>query len=128
MTPTFLSLLFRVSINELPSPTPRRKGQFIRENSDIAGVIWWPRYAYHFTDITNAVNILTTCRLYSRININGMHLMKNENASRQVIDMTSPEAATYVRFYFCPLTPTQYHNEESSRCYWCKRTSGKGVP
>jgi len=83
----------------------------IRENSNIAGVRWWPRYAYHFTDITNAVNILTTGRLYSRINANGMHLMENDNASRQVIDMTSPEVSTYVRFYFRPLTPTQYHNE-----------------
>ena len=37
--------------------------------------------------------------------------MMNDNASRQVIDMTAQKTASYVRFYFRPLTPTQYHNE-----------------
>ncbi len=83
----------------------------IRENLSVSSVKWWPMYAYHFTDITNAVSILTTGRLYSRLNANSLHLMKNDNASRQVIDMTSSEIASFVRFYFRPLTPTQYHNE-----------------
>lgn len=37
--------------------------------------------------------------------------MNNDNASRQVIDMTMSDALSYVRFYFRPLTPTQYYNE-----------------
>lgn len=40
-----------------------------------------------------------------------MGLMKIDNASRQVIEMTSAETTSYVRFYFRPKTPTQYHNE-----------------
>jgi len=37
--------------------------------------------------------------------------MCNDNASRQVIDMTNPDIVSMVRFYFRPLTPTQYYNE-----------------
>lgn len=37
--------------------------------------------------------------------------MHNDNASRQVIDMTNPDVVSKVRFYFRPLTPTQYYNE-----------------
>lgn len=72
---------------------------------------WWPRYAYHYTDLINAVSILTSGHLYSRIQADSKGLMRNDNASRQVIDMTSSRATSYVRFYFRPLTPTQYHNE-----------------
>lgn len=72
---------------------------------------WWARYAYHYTDLINAISILTSGHLYSRIQADGKGLMRNDNASRQVIDMTSSRATSYVRFYFRPLTPTQYHNE-----------------
>lgn len=37
--------------------------------------------------------------------------MLNDNASRQVIDMTNISVLSNVRFYFRPLTPTQYFNE-----------------
>lgn len=72
---------------------------------------WWPRYAYHYTDVINAVSILNSGYLYSRIQADNKGLMQNDNASRQVIDMTDSQATSYVRFYFRPLTPTQYHNE-----------------
>ncbi|WP_027209423.1 DarT ssDNA thymidine ADP-ribosyltransferase family protein [Butyrivibrio hungatei] len=85
--------------------------EIIKKNFDRSYVRWWPRYAYHYTDISNAVGILTSGRIYSRINAGNLKLMKNDNASRQVIDMTSPEITSYVRFYFRPLTPTQFHNE-----------------
>ena len=74
-------------------------------------VSWWPLYAYHFTDIQNAVSILNEEYLYSRYDAKRLNIMKNDNASRQVIDMTSSGATTDVRFYFRPKTPTQYHNE-----------------
>ena len=77
----------------------------------MSAVKWWPRFAYHYTDISNAVSILLSGKLYSRISASYMDLMKNDNASRQVIDMTSSEITSYVRFYFRPLTPTQYYNE-----------------
>lgn len=72
---------------------------------------WWAKYAFHYTDIKNAVSILKSGILYSRSKSTEQQLMQNDNASRQVIDMTSSGAVKYVRFYFRPLTPTQYHNE-----------------
>ena len=74
-------------------------------------VPWWPRFAYHYTDVTNAVGILEKGILYSRAKAESMNLMHNDNASRQVIDMTQTEARSCARFYFRPLTPTQYYNE-----------------
>ena len=68
-------------------------------------------YAYHYTDVTNAVNILATGHLYSREKCNEKKLMQNDNASSSVISNTSTSIKNDVRFYFRPLTPTQYHNE-----------------
>ena len=72
---------------------------------------WWRSYAFHFTDVQNAVSILDSGYLYSRFDAKKMRLMKTENASTQVIKMTNPEVYSFVRFYFRPKTPTQYHNE-----------------
>ncbi len=84
----------------------------IRENCNHrSDVPWWPQFAFHCTDVKNAVNILSSGRLYSRTDAEKLGIMKNDNASRQVIDMTMTAAASYARFYFRPLTPTQYHNE-----------------
>ncbi len=80
----------------------------IERNSKVS---WWPRFAYHYTDITNAVHILSMGRLFSRATAEKLGIMNNDNASRQVIDMTNADAKQDVRFYFRPLTPTQYHNE-----------------
>ena len=74
-------------------------------------VRWWPKFAFHYTDVTNAVSILDSGMLFSRSNAEHLGLMHNDNASRQVIDMTQAEAQSCVRFYFRPLTPTQYYNE-----------------
>lgn len=84
----------------------------IRQNTENnSPVKWWPKFAYHYTDVSNAVNILDTGILYSRDNAQKMGLMLNDNASRQVIDMTNISIRSNVRFYFRPLTPTQYYNE-----------------
>lgn len=72
---------------------------------------WWPKLAYHYTDVKNAVSILSSGTLYSRAKAEHLGVMKNDNASRQVIDMTKTNAISCVRFYFRPLTPTQYYNE-----------------
>lgn len=74
-------------------------------------VSWWPKFAFHYTDVTNAVSILDTGYLYSRLDATHLGIMSNDNASRQVIDMTNPSIVSKVRFYFRPLTPTQYYNE-----------------
>ena len=85
--------------------------EIIQQNCEKAPVGWWPRYAYHYTDVSNAVNILSTGYLYSRIKTQEANLMANDNASIQVINMTESATTSYVRFYFRPLTPTQYYNE-----------------
>ncbi len=86
--------------------------EIIQENCrNHSSVKWWPLHAFHYTDVENAVSILTTGYLYSRVKADRLSLMKNDNASRQVINMTSPGVTASVRFYFRPLTPTQYHNE-----------------
>lgn len=72
---------------------------------------WWAKFAFHYTDIKNALSILKMGTLYSRSTAQKEHLMRNDNASLQVIDMTSSNVLSYVRFYFRPLTPTQYYNE-----------------
>ncbi len=74
-------------------------------------VRWWPLFAYHYTDVTNAVSILKTGCLYSRDEAVSKGLMLNDNASRQVIENTYNDATSFVRLYFRPLTPTQYFNE-----------------
>ena len=92
---------------------------------------WWPKFAYHYTDVSNAVSVLSSGFLYSRIKSEKMNLMKNNNASRQVIDMTKTSAVANVRFYFRPLTPTQYHNEgykHSSLRYWSDKDANVPVP
>lgn len=71
----------------------------------------WCKYAFHYTDISNAVEILLSGMLYSRNIALKAELMHNDNASRQVIDCTKSDVTDYVRFYFRPLTPTQYYNE-----------------
>ena len=86
--------------------------EIIQDNCEHhSAVNWWPRFAFHYTDIKNAISILSSGYLYSRSNAEKLGVMKNDNASRQVIDMTKTEAMANVRFYFRPLTPTQYHNE-----------------
>ena len=85
--------------------------EIITKNEEFASVRWWPHYAYHYTDVQNAVSILESGILYSRIRAEELNVMRNDNASRQVINMTLSDTLSYVRFYFRPLTPTQYHNE-----------------
>lgn len=71
----------------------------------------WPRFAYHFTDILNAVNILKEEHIYSRNYALQNNLMQNDNASTEVISQTSADVENYVRLYFRPKTPTQFYNE-----------------
>lgn len=84
----------------------------IRDNCEKhSSINWWPRFAFHYTDVTNAVSILDSGYLYSRADASQLKVMRNDNASRQVIDMTNSGVVSKVRFYFRPLTPTQYYNE-----------------
>ena len=59
----------------------------------------------------NAVSILRTKRLMSRNKALEENKMYSNNASHEVIGQTYAPVLNYARFYFRPLTPTQYHNE-----------------
>jgi hypothetical protein len=72
---------------------------------------WWPKFIFHFTNINNALKILETGYLYPRSKVSPQGLMVNDNASSEVIENTDPIWFNYVRLYFRPRTPTQWHNE-----------------
>lgn len=59
---------------------------------------WWTRYAFHYTHVSNAANILTSGQLLSRDSALELHVMDNDNASRQVIDVTQRHVTSRVRF------------------------------
>jgi hypothetical protein len=66
-------------------------------------------YVYHHTHLENAVSILRDRALKCR-----NRLLPDEfkdSAARDVIQTTRNEVKDYARFYFRPLTPTQYCNE-----------------
>lgn len=83
--------------------------KILKKASDEAGVWWWPKYIYHYTDINNAVSILQDGKIYSRHKVN--QKMINENAALEILHQTDEKVLDYVRFYFRPKTPTQYRNE-----------------
>ena len=70
----------------------------------------WARYAYHYTDVTNAVNIVRQGKIFSRNKVLENGLMFNENAGTQIVNLNDT-AHNYARLYFRPQTPTQFHNE-----------------
>ncbi len=72
---------------------------------------WWPHYLYHFTDINNAVGILSTGWIYGRNKAANKKLMASDNASPRVIELTDSSVKECGRLYFRPRTPTQYRNE-----------------
>lgn len=72
---------------------------------------WWPRFVYHFTDVNNAARIIRAGCLYSRSECINRNLMVVDNASSEIIQHTRTEHLDYVRLYFRPRTPTQFHNE-----------------
>ncbi|NOK63725.1 MAG: DUF4433 domain-containing protein [Chloroflexi bacterium AL-W] len=72
---------------------------------------WWPKYIYHFTDVNNAVQIITTGYLYSHAECEKQGIMVVDNASPEIINQTRLDYLNYVRLYFRPRTPTQYRNE-----------------
>lgn len=72
---------------------------------------WWPRFVFHYTDIRNAVQILTDGVLYSRLQAERLGKLAVSSGSDEVLTGTDPTIKDSVRFYFRPKTPTQYHAE-----------------
>lgn len=72
---------------------------------------WWPQFVYHYTDLNNAISILEAGTLFSRALAEDMGLLKVNGGSSAVLAGTTSDIKNYVRFYFRPKTPTQYHTE-----------------
>ncbi|MGR9171991.1 DarT ssDNA thymidine ADP-ribosyltransferase family protein [Rhizobium sp. KDH_Rht_773_N] len=68
----------------------------------------WPRYLFHHSPLQNAVSILRSGQLCSRNDPTNPHPI--DVAAAGVID-ASHAAHDFVRIYFRPCTPTQYHIE-----------------
>ena len=67
----------------------------------------WKGYIYHFSHIENAVKILKSMSILPR----GKASFK-DSAGQDLIDRTNDYIKrNFARFYFRPLTPTQFHNE-----------------
>ena len=77
----------------------------------------WPRHLFHHTPLENAVSILTSGQLLSRIDSD--KIRARDVAAAGVID-TSARAHHFARLYFRPRTPTQYHIEGIRRPGECQ--------
>lgn len=81
---------------------------------------WWPDFVFHFTDILNVTKILSCGAIYSRNRLKALGLGHVDAASPSIIERSEHYVADYARFYFRPLTPTQYSMEgirPASRCW-----------
>lgn len=73
---------------------------------------WWSDYIYHFSHVTNVASILNDNIIKSREELkSGIPIDYNENASLEVINSSNKNVHKFVRFYFRPLTPTQFNSE-----------------
>ncbi len=70
-----------------------------------------PCFAYHFTQMDNAVTILRDGEIRSRAEMQRLSTSYHDSASPKVIAKTSAAKLEYVRLYFRPRTPTQWHCE-----------------
>lgn len=71
----------------------------------------WPRYLFHFTELSNVISILSGGALLSRELLKKKEIPRIDIASPDIIEHTPQEWKNYVRLYFRPKTPTQYCNE-----------------
>jgi hypothetical protein len=72
---------------------------------------FWPKFLFHFTDITNAVRILSEESLLSRQRLEENRHLLTDIASPEIIGGTQDKWKGFVRLYFRPRTPMQYRNE-----------------
>lgn len=72
---------------------------------------WWPQFAFHYTDIRNALSILKDGRLYSRLQAERQGKMAVSSGSLEVLAGTDVNILDCVRLYFRPKTPTQFWAE-----------------
>ena len=68
---------------------------------------WWPQFIFHFTDLQNVVSVLTQGKLLARSRCE----IATDIASADVLANTNDAWKDYVRLYFRPRTPMQWHIE-----------------
>ena len=71
----------------------------------------WPRYAFHFSNITNIPSIMRSGELLSRAALDAKGIVRHDAADQKVIAQTGPDVKNFVRLYFRPRTPTAYLTE-----------------
>ena len=96
-----LSLETRRKVHEIIESVPELQLYFnLREYRNE-----WSGYIYHFTHVTNAVEIIKSGKILSRNKAKAF-----ADAAGSVVDRRDT-AHAYARFYFRPQTPTQFYNE-----------------
>lgn len=92
--------------------------------------VLWPRFVFHYTDLRNAVRILTDGYVYSRSEAENRGRLIVSSGSSQVLSGTSEFVKQSVRFYFRPKTPTQFWAEgiRSSRVLGASRFTDAHCP
>lgn len=71
----------------------------------------WLKYCYHFSHVENIIFVLKDGELLARSEAIHLDKMISDNASEQIIQLTNSKYKDYVRMYFRPKSPTQFHNE-----------------
>ncbi len=71
----------------------------------------WPNYFFQYSPLENAIKILTDGSLISRNQLDASVEDYKDCASDDVIGITNSFVKDYVRFYFRPRSPTQFHTE-----------------
>lgn len=72
---------------------------------------WWPQCLFRSDHVENAAQILNDGRLLSGAQAEQSGAIKHDSGSREHIGQLTDQQRDCVRFYFRPLTPTQYANE-----------------
>ncbi len=72
---------------------------------------WWPKYLFHFTDLKNAVKIISSDKFLSRAVLQSTQSLPIDIADPNVIQNTANSILQNVRLYFRPLTNMQWNIE-----------------
>jgi hypothetical protein len=72
---------------------------------------FWPSFIFHYTPLQTAVKILQDEKLKSRYSLEENNELTMSIGSRVILERTAPHKIKFVRLYFRPRTPTQFHIE-----------------
>jgi hypothetical protein len=102
---------------------------------ELAGQKWlgrlrsrWVDFSFHFSEITNAVEILNSGKVRCRTDLERDGALPVDIACADIISQTHQEIRDSVRLYFRPLTPTQFNMEGFRPKYVLSRNSHCRVP